>query len=60
MYNNNYKKRLYNERSPENVSADKERKKKTYAKRNRKETTSDNSNMSSICVKWDFSNCCEE
>ena len=60
MRNNNYKKRLYNGRSPEKVLVDKECKKKTNAKRNRKETTSDNSNMSSICVKWDFSNSCEE
>jgi hypothetical protein len=59
MYKSNYRKRLYDERI-EQVIADKELDKKIHAKRkNRKESTSDNSNMSSICVQWDFSNTCE-
>ena len=59
MYKSNYRKRLHKERSSDKVVADKELRKENYVKRNRSESTLDKSNISSICVKWDFANSCE-
>jgi hypothetical protein len=61
-YKATFMKRVYNERTDNQILDEKERKHNEYVtrKRNRRESTVQNASLSSISIDWDFDNYCTE